>query len=131
MNWSFEASWFLTRIFFHRNETYKISSTSRTKIVRKCIKIVSTDIRIYKILKEGECPLSCSTPTRAFGTRKGLCSFMAGPLFKSRRRPCHQQAASWFDSVFICLAYFTRCLFLLEENMVFIICAENLLQQIQ
>ena len=37
---SFQASWFSTRTWLYHNETYKISSASRVKIVPKCIKIV-------------------------------------------------------------------------------------------
>ena len=37
---SFQASWFSTRTWLYHNETYKISSASRAKIVSKCIKIV-------------------------------------------------------------------------------------------
>ena len=46
---SFQASWFSARTWLHHNETYKISSASRAKIVPKCIKIVCTDVRKYKI----------------------------------------------------------------------------------
>ena len=55
VNRSFQASWFSTRTWLHYYETYKISSSSRAKIVTKCIKIVSTDVRKYKILS-GEIP---------------------------------------------------------------------------
>ena len=37
-------------------ETYKISSASRAKIVPKCIKIVCTDVRKYKIFLGGDPP---------------------------------------------------------------------------
>ena len=84
---SFQASWFSTRTWLCHNEIYKISSASRTKIVPKCIKIVCTDVRIYKIfpeppLREGECPLSCSPPTRAFGTRKTSLIFHGRTTFQ-------------------------------------------------
>ena len=55
VNRSFRASWFSTRTWLHHNETYKISSASRTKVVPKCIKIISTDVRKYKIFS-GEIP---------------------------------------------------------------------------
>ena len=48
---SFQASWFSTRTWLYHTETNKISSTSRAKIVPKCIKIVRTDVRKYKIFR--------------------------------------------------------------------------------
>ena len=71
----------------------KIGSASMAKIVPKCIKIVSTDVRKYKILS-GEIPRAPLTGgvmpplvLSPFGTHKTSLTFMAGPLFKSRRRP--------------------------------------------
>ena len=88
---SCQDSWFSTRTWLHHNETYKISSVSRAKIVPKLIKIVSTDVRNYKIfsgeipqtpLTRGGCPLSCSPPTRAFGTRKKSLIFQGRTTFQ-------------------------------------------------
>ena len=84
---------FSTRTWLHHNETFKIGSASMAKIVPKCIKIVSTDVRKYKILS-GEIPraplmggVMPPLVLSPFGTHKTSLTFMAGPLFKSRRRP--------------------------------------------
>ena len=71
MNRSFQALWFSTRTWLHYNETFKISSASRAKIVTKCIKIVSTDVRKYKFFS-GEIP---RTPL----TRGGLTTLVLSP----------------------------------------------------
>ena len=42
--WELSASWFSIRKWLHHDETYKISSASRAKVVPKCIKIVSMDV---------------------------------------------------------------------------------------
>ena len=106
----FQASQFSTSTSLHHV----------SKIVSKCIKIVSTDVRKYKIFsgeiprtpltRGGQRPLSCSPPTRAFGTRERLRPFMAGPLFKSRRRPwlgmvTFADALLVFIVVFCCLQF--------------------------
>ena len=77
VNRSFQASWFSTRIWLHHYETYKISSASKVKIVPSAFESslgTSGNIKFSRWrspeppLREGDYPLSCSPPTRAFGT---------------------------------------------------------------